>query len=74
MLNNYLLRCEFFIDLLSLHAIVSTIMQEDDPNVLDVFSSLIHTVMEVNKLSSKLLKQWGTYCTTQSKLSDDSYQ
>jgi len=49
-------------------------MQEDDLDVLGAFSSLIRTVKEVNKLSSKPLEQWRTYCTTLSKLSDNKYQ
>ena len=71
----YLLGCAFFVDLLSPCAIFSKIMQEDDLDVLGAFSSLIRTAKEVNKLSSKPLEQWKTYCTTLIKLSDDgSYQ
>ena len=39
-------------------------MQEDD------LLALLRTVKEVNKLSSKPLEQWRTYCTTLTKLSD----
>jgi len=53
----YLLGCAFFIDLLSPCAIFSKVMQEDDLDVLGAFSSLIRTVKEVNKLSSKPLEQ-----------------
>ena len=71
----YLLGCAFFVDLLSPCAIFSKVMQEDDLDVLGAFSSLIRTAKEVNKLSSKPLEQWKTYCTTLTKLSDDgSYQ
>ena len=70
----YLLGCAFFINLLSLCAIFSKVMQEDDLDVLGAFSSLIRTIKEVNKLSSKSLEQWKTYYTMLSKLSDNSYQ
>ena len=50
-------------------------MQEDDLDALGAFTSLLRTVKEVNKLSSKPLEQWQTYYTTLKKLSDDnSYQ
>ena len=71
----YLLGCAFFIDLLSPCAIFSKVMQEDDLDVLGAFTSLLRTVKEVNKLSSKPLEQWRTYYATLKKLSDDnSYQ
>ena len=50
-------------------------MQEDSLDVLGAFTSLVRTVKEVNKLSSKPLEQWRTYCTTLTILSDgNSYQ
>ena len=71
----YLLGCAFFTDLLSPCAIFSKVMQEDSLDVLGAFTSLVRTVKEVNKLSSKPLEQWRTYCTTLTKLSDgNSYQ
>lgn len=69
----YLLGCAFFIDLLSPCAIFSKVMQEDDLDVLGAFTSLLRTVKEVNKLSSKPLEQWRTYCTTLTKLSDGNW-
>ena len=62
----YLLGCAFFIDLLSPCAIFSKVMQED----LGAFTSLLRTVKEVNKLSSKPLEQWRTYCAVLTKLCD----
>jgi len=44
-------------------------MQEDDLDALGAFSSLIRTVKEVNKLSSKPLR---TYCATLTKFGEDS--
>jgi len=68
-------RLYLFIDLLLPCAIFSKVMQEDDLDVLGVFTSLLCTVKEVNKLSSKPLEQWRTYSTTLTKLSDgNSYQ
>ena len=68
----YLLGCAFFIDLLSPCAIFSKVMQEDN---LGAFTSLLHTVKEVNKLSSKPLEQWRTYCAILTKLCDgNNYQ
>ena len=67
----YLLGCAFFTDLLSPCAIFSKVMQEESLDVLGA----VRTVKEVNKLSSKPLEQWRTYCTTLAKLSDgNSYQ
>ena len=51
----YLLGCAFFIGLLSPCAIFSKVMQEDNLDVLGTFTSLLHTVKEVNKISSKPL-------------------
>ena len=56
----YLLGCDFYIDLSSPCAIFSKVMQEDDLDVLGAFTSLLCTVKEVNKLSSKPLEQWRT--------------
>ena len=56
----YLLGCDFYIDLSSPCAIFSKVMQEDDLDVLGAFTSLLRTVKEVNKLSSKPLEQWRT--------------
>ena len=50
-------------------------MQEDNLDVLGAFTSLLCTVKEVNKLSSKPLKQWRTYCPVLTKLCDsNNYQ
>ena len=46
----YLLGCVFFVDLLSPCAIFSKVMQSDDLDVLSAFTSLLHTVKEVNGL------------------------
>ena len=43
-------------------------MQSDDLDVLAAFTSLLRTVKEVNKLSSKPLDQWPTYAATLQKI------
>ena len=64
----YLLGCAFFVDLLSPCAIFSKVLQEDDIDILEAFTSLLRTVKDVNKLSDKPLEQWKTYSTTIKKV------
>ena len=64
----YVLGCAFFVDLLSPCAIFSKVMQSDDLDVLAAFTSLLRTVKEVNKLSSKSLDQWPTFAATLQKI------
>ena len=40
----------FFVDLLSPCAILSKVLQENDVDVLEAFTSLLRTVKDVNKL------------------------
>ncbi len=54
----YILGCAFYCDLLSPCAIFSKVMQYDSLDVLGAFTSLLRTVKEVNKLSSKRLEHW----------------
>lgn len=49
----YLLGCAFFIDLLLPCSIFSKVLQEDDLDVLEAFSSLLRTAKELDRLSSK---------------------
>ena len=64
----YLLGCSFFVDLLSPSAILSKIMQVDNLDVLAAFTSLLKTVKEVDKLSSKSVDQWPTFAATLKKI------
>ena len=64
----YLLGCAFFVNLLSPCAILSKVLQEDDVDVLEAFTSLLRTVKDINKLSNKPLEQWKTYSTTIKKI------
>lgn len=68
----YLLGCSFFIDLLLPCSIFSKVMQEDDLDVLGAFTSLLRTVKELNKLSSKGLEHWPTYSATLKKLTEEN--
>ena len=60
----YILGCAFFSDLLSPCAVFSKVLQNDSLDILGAFISLVRTVQELNKLSSKPLQQWPTYSTT----------
>ena len=68
----YLLGCAFFVDLLLPCSIFSKVMQEDDLDVLGAFTSLLRTVKELNKLSSKGLEHWPTYADTLKKLTEEN--
>ena len=57
----YILGCTFFSDLLSPCALFSKVLQNDSLDILGAFTSLLHTVQELSKLSSKTLQQWPTY-------------
>lgn len=74
----YILGCGFYCDLLLPCAIFSKVMQFDTLDVLGAFTSLLRTVKEVNKLSSKPLQQWPTYSMTLKSItkegSDNVYQ
>lgn len=57
-----------FVDPLSPYAIFSKVLQEDDVDVLEAFTSLLRTVKDVNQLSDKPLEYWKTYNTTIKKI------
>lgn len=61
----YILGCAVFVDLLLPCAIFSKVMQNDEIDILCALNSLLKTVQETNKLSSKPLNQWPTYVATQ---------
>lgn len=67
----YVLGCAVFVDLLTPCAIFSKVMQSNDLDVLGAFTSLLRTVKEINKLSSKSLQQWSTYAATLKKLTEE---
>ena len=64
----YLIGCAFFVDLLQPCSVFSKVMQEDDIDVLAGCTTLVRTIKEVNKLSSKALDEWPTYSATVKKL------
>ena len=68
----YLLGCAFFIALLLPCSIFSKVMQKDDLDVLGAFTSLLRTVKELNKLSSKGLEHWPTYAATLKKVTEEN--
>ena len=60
----YILGCAFFCDLLSPCAVFSKILQQDTLDILGAFTSLLRTVQELAKLSSRSLQQWPNYSAT----------
>ena len=60
----YILGCAFFCDLLSPCAVFSKILQQDTLDILGAFTSLLRTVQELAKLSSRTLQQWPNYSAT----------
>ena len=67
----YLLRCAFIVDLLSPCAIFSKSMQSHSLDILGALTSLLRTVKETDKLSSKALSQWQTYSATVKKIVEE---
>ena len=55
--GKYFLVCAVFVDLLVPCSIFSKEMQSDDVDILSAFNSLLRTVKEIDKLSSKSLDQ-----------------
>ena len=66
--RKYLLGCALFIDLLTPCSIISKEMQIDDVDILSALNSLLRTIKEIDKLSSKSLDQWPTYAATLKKV------
>ena len=62
--SKYLLGCVIFCDLLAPCVILSEIMQYDDLDILQAFSSVLLTVKETEKLCKSNLDQWPTYAAT----------
>ena len=60
----YIFGCTFYGDVLSPCAVFSKVPQNDSLDILGAFTSLLHTVQELRKLSSKSLQQWPTYSST----------
>ena len=56
-----ILGCAFFSDLLSPCAVLTKVLQQDSLDILGAFSSLLHTMQELKKLSSKRFEQWPSY-------------
>ena len=67
--GKYLLGCALFIDLLTPCSIFSKEMQSDDVDILSALNSLLRSIKEIDKLSSKSLDQWPTYVATLKKVS-----
>ena len=68
----YILGCAVF-DLLTPCSIFSKCMQRDDVDILGAraLTSLLKTLKETEKLSSKPLDQWPTYAATLSKCTEE---
>ena len=67
----YVLGCAFFGDLLGPCAVFGRVLQQDKLDILGGFTSLLRTVNEVNKLSSKSLDHWPTYSSVLKTLGDE---
>ena len=67
----YILGCAFFSDLLSPCAIFSKVLQNDTLDILGAFTSLLRTVQELNKLSSKCPQHWHTYSATLKSMTEE---
>ena len=72
--SKYLLGCAFYSDLLSSCATFSKTMQLDHLDVLGALLSLLQTVNEVRKLSSKPLTQWPTYAMVLKNIKNEGGQ
>ena len=66
--------CAFYSDLLSSYATFSKTMQLDHLDVLGALLSLLQTVNEVRKLSSKPLTQWPTYAMVLKNIKNEGGQ
>ena len=56
--STYLLGCASFVDLLTPCSILSKVMQHDDLDILSVLTSLLRSVIEIEKFT---LSKWSTY-------------
>lgn len=63
--------CAIFVDLLLPCAIFSKVMQSDEIDILCAMNSLLRTVQETEKLSSKPLSAWPTYVATRKKFTEE---
>ena len=61
----------FFCDLLSPCAVFSKILQQDTLDILGALTSLLRTVQELNKLSSRSLQQWPNYSATLTNITQE---
>ena len=66
--GQYLLGCAMFVDLLTPCSILSIVMQSDEVDILLALNSVLKTMKETEKLSSKPLDQWSTYAATIKKI------
>ena len=67
----YIVGCAFFSDLLSPCAILSKVLQHDSLDILEAFTSLLRTVQELKKLSSKSPQHWRTYSATLKNITEE---
>ena len=67
----YILGCALFVDLLTPCTIFSKSMQSDEVDILGALTSLLKTLKETNKLSSRPLDQWPTYAATLRKITEE---
>ena len=66
----YILGCSLFVDLLTPCGIFSKCMQ-NEVDILGALTSLLKTLKETEKLTSKPLDQWPTYATTLKKCTEE---
>ena len=70
----YILGCAIFVDLLTLCASLSKVMQQDNLDILAAFTGLLKSVKELEKLESSPLQQWPTYAAIVKKCSKAKLQ
>ena len=70
--GKHLLGCAVFIDVLNPYAVYSKTMQGNEIDILGALTSLLKTVRDTDKLSTKLLEQWPTFAVTQKKCTVDN--
>ena len=69
--GKYLIGCAVFVDILMPCSIFSKVMQSDEVDILGAITSLLKTIKETDKLSSKTLEEWPTFAATTKNISCD---
>ncbi len=66
--GQYLLGCAVFTDLLAPCSIFSKVMQSNEVDILAALTSILKTLQETEKLSSKDMEEWPTCAATLKKI------